>query len=117
MSQLSSEQLARSRRMQRRILQGIADAGQCVIAEKLGVHATTVGRMLKPKENGDAGEIERLCDLLALTGLKVVPQDYRMLKPEVLESMLAINKEFYRRIESVDDLAHDEISDRNDLRY
>ena len=112
MSQLSSEQLARSRRMQ-----SIADAGQCVIAEKLGVHATTVGRMLKPKENGDAGEIERLCDLLALTGLKVVPQDYRMLKPEVLESMLAINKEFYRRIESVDDLAHDEISDRNDLRY
>ena len=117
MSKLSNEQLAWSRKMQTRILRAIASQGQSNVADTLGVHATTVGRMCKRKDNGDDGEVEKVCNLLAAAGLKIVPQDYRMVKRSVLDSMLTINKEFYDRIGTIDDLAHDELSTRDDLDY
>lgn len=117
MSTLSEEQLSRSRKMQSRILQAVEAAGQKQIALALGCDPSNVCRMKSPQGTAAHSEIEKMCIFLASLGLKVVPQEYKMLRPDVLRSMLSINKEFYRRIGDIDDLAHDELTMRDDLDY
>lgn len=117
MTKLSEEQLARSRKMQSRILQAVEDIGQKQVALALGCDPSNICRMKNPQGTATHGEIEKMCLFLATLGLKVVPQEYKMLRPDVLRSMLSINKEFYRRIGDIDDLAHDELTLRDDLDY
>lgn len=117
MTRLSNDQVARSRKMQSRILQAIEANGQKNVAHYLGVDASTICRMKSAQGSAKCSEIENVCNLLAALGLKIVPREYKMLRDDVLQSMLVINQEFYRRVGSVDDLAHDEMARRDDLDY
>ena len=50
------------------------------------------------------------CELLSLLGLKVVPKDYQSIDKERVAVLLVMSKSWMNRIETVDDLFHDEIS-------
>ncbi len=50
------------------------------------------------------------CELLSLLGLKVVPKDYQSIDKERVAALLVMSKSWMNRIETVDDLFHDEIS-------
>ncbi|CDG74710.1 transcriptional regulator, partial [Acinetobacter baumannii] len=43
-------------------------------------------------------------------GLKVVPKDYQSIDKERVAALLVMSKSWMNRIETVDDLFHDEIS-------
>lgn len=67
------------------VLQRLASVGQRTVAEGLGVSESTVSRM---KE----GELERLCRMLALLGLRLVPAEAKCHPPEYIQALKALAK-------------------------
>lgn len=55
-------------------------------------------------------KLKCFCELLSLLGLKVVPQNYQSNDKERVAALLMMSKNWMNRIETVDDLFHDEIS-------
>lgn len=47
------------------------------------------------------GDIERLCRLLAVVGLKVVPIEYRCVNPEVAQAQMVMYKAAMARVDPV----------------
>lgn len=103
MSKLSPEQSAWSRNMQSQILQSIEAVGQGVVANCVGVDASTITRW---KE--DKGRIESICDLMAVLGLKVVPMDMQCYNPAKVEILWALAKDNLTRSQQVDDFFHED---------
>ncbi|MFH4130243.1 transcriptional regulator, partial [Acinetobacter baumannii] len=69
-----------------------------------------ITRLKTDKKNNGLNEIEMVCELLSLLGLKVVPKDYQSIDKERVAALLVMSKSWMNRIETVDDLFHDEIS-------
>lgn len=81
MAPLSEQQQERSRKNFSTILAALGRAGQVHVAAAIGVHESTVSKI-------KSDELERLAALLAACGLKVVPQEFRCAKPEIIEAAL-----------------------------
>jgi len=50
------------------------------------------------------------CELLSCLGLKIVPKEYQSIDKSRVEALLVMSKSWMSRIDTVDDLFHDEIS-------
>ena len=101
MSSLSPDQLGTSRKISASILRALASVGQVRVAESLGVSESTVSRW-KDKEIDEMGQ------LLAVLGLKSVPQDYKCYDPKSIDALLTLAKERLAQIEHPDHLVWEE---------
>lgn len=110
MSKVLPELSASARNDVSRILHGLDAGNQKEIAEQLGVDPSTITRFKTDKKNNGLNEIEMFCELLSCLGLKVVPKDYQSIDKERVAALLVMSKSWMNRIETVDDLFHDEIS-------
>lgn len=100
MAQLCQEQIERARKNERIILMTLASAGQRPIADVLGIDESTVTRM---KE----GQIERMSQMLAVLGLKVVPVDVKCFDPATVGMLLELARARLNNIDRADKLAWD----------
>lgn len=91
MSEVSSNQSERSRKIESTILRAIAEVGQAEIARLTHVSESTVSRR---KED----QIGQLSDLLAAAGLKVVPVSYRVIDPKIAEAWLLIFDAYMKKM-------------------
>ena len=89
--------------MQSQILQSIEATGQSVVANCVGVDASTITRWKEGK-----GRIESICDLMAVLGLKVVPMDMQCYNPAKVEILWALAKDNLTRSQQVDDFFHED---------
>lgn len=80
MTTVSAAPAERSRKNLTAILKALSEVGQARVAERLGVSESTVSRM---KDT----EIERMAAVLSACGLKVVPEDWRDVEPELLRAL------------------------------
>lgn len=83
MSALSPELEERARKNRAMIFAGLSSAGQAEVARALQISESTVSKM-----KGD--EIEKVSQLLAVVGLKVVPIAYRCVEPKKMEALLTL---------------------------
>ena len=110
MSKVLIELSASARNGTSRILHGLGSGNQKEIAEHLGVDPSTVTRMKTDRKNNELTEIETFCELLSCLGLKIVPKEYQSIDKSRVEALLVMSKSWMSRIDTVDDLFHDEIS-------
>lgn len=101
MASLSPDQTTRSRKNVSAILQALASVGQVRVAEAFGLSESTVSRW-KDKEIDEMGK------LLAVLGLKSVPQDYKCYDPKSIDALLTLAKERMAQIENPDHLTWEE---------
>jgi len=73
----------RARRNLSAILRALATVGQVRAAERMGVSESTLSRMK------DA-DLQRIADLLAACGLKVVGEDLKLYQPERIAAILEL---------------------------
>lgn len=114
MNKLSIDMSASARNDVSRILQALAKSKNSGIAEHLGVDPSTISRMKNDKKNNGLTEIEMFCELLSCLGLKIVPKEYQSIDKSRVEALLVMSKSWMSRIETVDDLFHDEVSERKE---
>jgi DNA-binding Xre family transcriptional regulator len=100
MSPVSMNPDERTRKNERAILHGLASRGQAAVAEALGVSESTVSRMKD-------GDIERLAKMLALCGLKIVPEEVHCYDAKFMESMLFLARRQLERMDNVEQLQWD----------
>ena len=118
MSKVSPELSASARNGISRILQSLANCRQSELAEQLGVDPSTLSRMKTDRKNNDLTEIETFCELLSCLGLKIVPKEYQSIDKSRVEALLVMSKSWMSRIDTVDDLFHDEmIGQKEKLGY
>lgn len=114
MNKVSTELSASARNDVSRILHGLDSSNQCEIAKAIGIDASTLTRMKNDKKSSGLTEIEIFCEILSCLGLKVVPKEYQSIDKSRVEALLVMSKSWMSRIETVDDLFHDEISERKE---
>lgn len=107
-NQLSPERLAWSRNMQSQILQAIDATGQQVVASCIGIDPTAITKMKSAQGTAKHGDIERLCHILAVIGLKVVPVDMKCYDASKIDILFRLAKDNFQRLEEVDDFFHDD---------
>lgn len=100
MAPLSMKGNERARKNLQSILQALATVGQASVAEAIGVSESTVSRMKD-------GELERLAQLLAALGLKVVPEAVKCYEPAFIESIFQLAKQRMAQVESASELSWD----------
>ena len=83
MSEVSSTQTERSRKIESAILRAIAEVGQSEIAKLINVSESTVSRR-KDEWTGEVAEF------LAASNLKVVPVSHFYVDPKKLEAMMLL---------------------------
>ena len=91
MNEVSSAVTDMSRKIERTILQALAERGQAHAAGLMGVSESAVSRMKD-------GQLELLGKLLAAIGLKVVPAQYKCLDPVRAQAMVTLYEAAMRRI-------------------
>ncbi len=80
-----------SRKIERTILQALAEKGQAHAATLMGASESAVSRMKD-------GQLEALSKLLAAIGLKVVPAQYKCLDPIKAQAMVTLYEAAMQRI-------------------
>lgn len=105
-NQLSPEQAAWSRNMQAQILQAIDTTGQHAVADCIGVDTTTITKMKTAHGTAKHSDIERLCHLLAATGLKIVDKDMKCYDRQHVSWLYGMAKLGMNRSIDVDDFLH-----------
>lgn len=110
MSKLSTEQAAKANKSYTRILHALEKTGQSRVADAIDCDASKISRL-------KAGELEQFCQILAVCGLKIVPTEFKALDRELVSAMLVMNQKLINRVQGVDDLAHDELSQLYDIDY
>lgn len=105
-TELSPEQLAWSCNMQSQILQAIDATGQQAVANCIGIDTTTITKMKTAHGTAKHSDIERLCHLLAATGLKVVDKDMKCYDREHVSWLYGMAKLGMNRSIDVDDFLH-----------
>lgn len=109
MCKLSPEQIARANKSHTRILQALDKTQQNNIAVALGCDESKVSRA--------KSDLQWFCQVLAVCGLKVVPTEFKALDRDFVDALLVMNKKLMNRVQTVDDLAHDEMSQRDDIDF
>lgn len=100
MPALNESQSERARKNQAAIFQGLSSVGQVKVAEALKVSEGTVSKM-------KGAEIPQLSEMLAVLGLKVVPQKFQCYEPQTIEAILILAREKLNRLASVTELEWD----------
>ena len=91
MAEVSAAVIDMSRKIERTILRALAEHGQASAAGLMGVSESAVSRMKD-------GHLESLSRLLAATGLKVVPAQYRCMDPVKAQAMVTMYEAAMQRI-------------------
>jgi hypothetical protein len=91
----------RARKNHAAILHGISSVGQKPIAQFVGISEATLSRMK------DA-DFERLARILAKAGLKIVPEQMRCYREDVIGALLTLAQNHLDEIKSPDELVWDE---------
>lgn len=81
MPEVSASIVERSRQNESAILRALASVTQTRLAEMIGVHESTVSKMVTD------GSVEKTARFLAAAGLQLVPADARMYDPEYIKSL------------------------------
>lgn len=97
---LTAELNERSRRYNTLILQRIASVGQKIIAEQLQTSEATVSRFV-------GHDLEKVCQVLAVLGLKVVPAEAQCYSPEKIRILLSLARDHLNQLESPEQLTFD----------
>jgi hypothetical protein len=71
----------RARKIESHVLRRLASVGQARLADELGISESRMSRIKSE------GEIERFCSMLAVLGLKVVPESWQCSDPEFMRSL------------------------------
>ncbi len=111
MSKVSPELLAMARNDVSRIIQGLNSTNQSKIAEQIGIDPGTLSKWKNDKQSNGLTFIENCCVLLRSLEIKPVPVTYRMIREEKLQALFVMSKAWMGRMESVDDLFQDDISE------
>ena len=111
MNKVSPELLAMARNDVARIIQGLNSTNQSKIAEQIGIDPGTLSKWKNDKQSNGLTFIENCCVLLRALEIKPVPVTYRMIREEKLQALFVMSKAWMGRMESVDDLFQDDISD------
>lgn len=109
---LSQQQLALSCHMQTQIRQAIDATGQQAVANCIGIDTTAITKMKSAQGTAKHGDIERICHLLAVCGLKIVPVNTKNYDAEKIEILFRTTKDYFQRLEGVDDFFQN-----NDVRF
>ena len=83
----------RARKNASTIINAMASAGQKVVADKLSIHESTISRM---KSDGD---LDRFAKLIAVCGLKVVPQEHQCMDSELYEAAMVFARRYISQTE------------------
>ena len=81
MPEMSASIVERSRQNESAILRALASVTQTRIAEMIGVHESTVSKMVTD------GSVEKTARFLAAAGLQLVPAGSRLYEPEYIKSL------------------------------
>ena len=111
MSKVSPELLAMARNDVARIIQGLNSTNQSKIAEQIGIDPGTLSKWKNDKQSNGLTSIENFCVLLRALEIKPVPVTYRMIREDKLQALFVMSKAWMGRMDSVDDLFQDDISD------
>ena len=111
MSKVSPELLAMARNDVARIIQGLNSTNQSKIAEQIGIDPGTLSKRKNDKQSNGLIYIENFCVLLRALEIKPVPVTYRMIREDKLQALFVMSKAWMGRMDSVDDLFQDDISD------
>ncbi len=84
---------ARARKIAALVLHHVHDGKQVAIAAALGCHESTVSRLL-------SDHLDRLAQVLAHAGLKVVPESFRCVDPEVAHAIEVLYDKSMQRVGS-----------------
>jgi hemoglobin-like flavoprotein len=87
------EPSARARKITSTVMQHVHADRQTAIAAAIGVHESTVSRLL-------SDHLDKLAQVLAHAGLKVVPEAYRCVDPEVARAIEIIHDKAMQRVGS-----------------
>lgn len=81
MGEVSTSIVERSRQNESALLRALAATTQAHIASVIGVHESTVSKMVND------GSIEKTATFLAAAGLKLVPANCKQYEPEYIASL------------------------------
>ncbi|WP_025859065.1 CII family transcriptional regulator [Pseudomonas sp. CHM02] len=96
-SPLSQEQTVSARKNYSVLMQALASVGNAPVALAVGCDEATISRM-KPEK------FEQFCQILAVLGLKVVPNNMRCFDVRDIEAILYQAKRWMEHIQNVDQL-------------
>src|SRR5207248_10598578 len=97
MTPLSNAAPERSRKVWSLVLQRLASVGQAEVARQLGISESTVSRTVN-------GELERLCHILAIVGLKIVPTEMQCFPPRKVAILMELARDHLNQLENVEQL-------------
>jgi len=96
-SESSSYDAERARKAVSLILQRLASVGQVQVAHALGTSESTVSRTVN-------GDMERLCQILIILGLKVVPVEMQCFPPRKVAILMELARDHLNQLERVEQL-------------
>lgn len=100
MTSVSSVVAERSRKAHSLALQRLASVGQAEVARQLDTSESTISRAVN-------NELERLCTILAVLDLKVVPAAMQCFPPRKVEILLELARDHLAQLEKVEQLQWD----------
>jgi hypothetical protein len=98
---VSTEVAERSRKYFSLAFQRVTSLGQVTIAEQLTTSEATVSRTVN-------AELERVCQVLAVVGLKVVPKEMKCFPRDQIEAIFALAKARMQEMDSADKLSFED---------
>ena len=101
MNPISSATRERSRKFLALALQRVSSVGQRNIAEQLSTSESTISRLVST-------ELERVCQLLEVVGLKVVPQELKCYEPRKIAILHELAREYLNKMDAPDSLSFDD---------
>jgi len=100
MAPLSSAAAERSRKFHSLILQKVSQIGQNNIARDLSISESTISRFV-------SSDIEKLCAVLSVLGLKVVPVEMKCYEPRKIAILMELACDHLNQLETVEQLSFD----------
>lgn len=101
MSEVSSTQTERSRKIESTILRAIAEVGQAEIARLTHVSESTISRRKEDR-------IGEMSEFIAAANLKIVPVDHIYIDPKKLEAMMLLFQSAVKKLGVLEILRGDE---------
>ena len=98
---LSPAAAERARKNESMVLQRLASVGQAAVADAAGVSESTVSRFKD-------GELERICAVLSVLGLKVVPIEMKCYPSDQIDAIFTLAKARMKNLDHADKLACEE---------
>lgn len=96
-TQLSQEQLVRSRKNMAVLMQRLASVGNAPVAHAVGCDEATISRM-KPEK------FQQFSEILSVLDLKIVPSEMRCFNERDIEMFIHGSKRWMEHIQGVDQL-------------